>query len=425
MLTPFELDAPIVDQLEKDHSVVSGLESSATRLLDLANIIAESGMSRTLADNVNQIDVGALESLHPRSFTANPSTLKRTESLEGIFSTVGNFLKRIAEAVLDFIIRALEWLLEHASAMKNTDELKRTVGKYEQLHEYSDELKSKVQERIEALRGSDEYAGLATVFEELLSGAHPEVKEAMDQAKSSYTVLVRSSFVSREDTLELLDYTTYLGTADRAFQATAEEFMNVVRSIHEDSSVDDILMALDKSVQLHDTFQAALNPICERILRLRLYGIKMPKLDRENPDRFLTEFRSSLMTAAMTVDTHSVADDIPNITTRTQTIIDIAKRSDDVLKAFTKRKSEYDNLRKMVGKLRKMAQDKSFGRTKVVENEQLVRDGLLIANRGLRNVTLSIMRLREIPEIYAKSHKRFIGRHGYALVTQAALIKDL
>lgn len=425
MLNPIELETSIHDELERVSAGIESMGTNSIRLTDIANRISVEGISKPMVEMINLIQPAALESLHPASFTLLPSTTNLKPSLEGIFSSAWNMLKSVAAAVLEFIIRGLEWLLERTGKAQTGEALRKGTETYGRTAEYYYKLIAKTKADLETRRSDHSYADMMKSYDEVVNGTSAEVVEAVDSAKSSYSILVRASLLDIKTTERLLSYHSHVGEVDKAFRAVVNEYLAVINSIREDDGVEKIQAVLDRVVYLHNLFQSTLTPLASNISHLKMAGINMPALDKEDPEIFLANFRTELMRAAMTPSGYKVEEDLPDVHDRVTRITHLSLVTDKVVKSFAKRGPEYTDLLKSVSKLRKIAQSRDFGKNHIVENEPVVHRDLLIANRRLRAMVLTIIRLREIPDVFRKAHGRFVGQNGKAILSQINSLKDL
>lgn len=418
MFVDFEVNDNFVTEMETEVSLEESQLSSIERLASISEDIAKNGISRSLGDTITTISTEAMEGINLKTLTTRRSNVNAKASVESIVRGIGNLLVALTKKLWDFLVRCIEWLIEKGRA--KPEDVRKTVDKLLSISTYRDALRKS---KEESAVGGDPTDAIA--LQKIVSGEDPEVAEARQLAVSSYTVLVRSSLVSYEDTKQLLGYGNMLQTADKAFEALVNTFLETVDKINATGNIDEIKALLSVAANLHDTYVDALLPICKRIAKLRLDGVKMPTLDPNSTSEFLAEFRSAIIRAAMTPATQAVESDIPDLEVQAERMVTISKLSDDLIKEFAKRKAQHSELVKAVNKLRKSAEKKEYGTNLMVENEDAVRRALLLVNRQLRSMALTIMRLREIPDVYTKAHKQFIGRCGRAAVIEATKLKEL
>lgn len=414
MLVEFEVNDNFVTDLEAEVALEETQLSAVERLTKISQDIAQNGISRTMADTITNISTEALGDINLNSFTRVRTNVNAVASVESIGKGIVNLLVALTKKLWDFLLKCIEWLIEKGRA--KPEDVRKTVDKLLSIDTYRNQLRT-------AKETTD--PDKAVQLQKIISGEDPEVAEARQLAVSSYTVLVRSSMVSYEDTKRLFSYGTMLGTVDKAFEAATTAFLETIEKINATGNIAEIKALLSIAANLHDTFIDALLPICQKIVRLRLDGIVMPKLHRDSTVEFLADLRHVMIRAAMTPATQSIEADIPDLESQTQRIVQISSLSDELIKEFSKRKSQHAELVKSVKKLREATEKKEYGNNLLVENEEAVRKALLLVNRQLRSMALTIMRLREIPDIYTKAHKQFIGRAGRAAVIEATKLKEL
>lgn len=419
-----QIDNPIVDSLEDLHRSMESSEIDTDKLLGLAQTISTEGMSVNIYNRVNSINPDALSSINARAFTVARSSVKAQASCEGIMTVTINVLAALLRKLIEMLNNALEWLIARNPESKDyAKKLDKACKSYGVVNKQYLDVKAKAEtKRSGGTLNESEYA---TLYESIIAGTHQEVSEMDLMAKSTYTVLVRSSLLSMRETKSLLEWSNYVRTLDIAFESATEMYISVLESIRKEDSIMDIMVMLSRLADAHDAFDSGIYKLSLELAKAKIHGINMPPPNQATPETFYIELRRELMLAASTPSNADVASDLPTVEDRIDRVEDINTYCTKIQKAFNQRAPEHAKLNKQVVKLRKVALNKEIGKNDILKQDREIRDKVVMINRRFRKMILAMMRLREIPELYVKSMGQFIGSNGQLLAKKGSLLRGM
>lgn len=397
----------LVDELAAIEEEYVSMESVVFELDAMAKKISLEGICRADASALLTRDTTLLTSAFPlNSFTLSPSRTNMKPALEGIFDKTREIIVSIFEAIAKFIKKVVNWLITLISRKNHKKEIleadKDLSSAYQKKSKDAEEVIRDVNK--DAKQTAEVKAAEESRVRDVVSGIDPVLKDYVEKAKNSYSVLARAATYQPETISKLLDYYTEIPNLGMVMGSIVGALETTLDTYDRDPTLENLTMAGFTASNLEANLAKSLKVIASKLHRVKLTGIDFGDFNMDEPDQYLSEVRNALFKAAQTPSGTSLREDFgDDYRAASNSRVDIA---DTLAKAQVSLDSGifiYKRLNVAVKRLRKMMPRlKRLGAANASEQIE-AREKLIAINRLMRRSILAYIRLREIPGLVFNS----------------------